>query len=71
MKNDSVDVAGGAGTRTAEKMIEWNVKKVISGDYGPKAKDLLDRFNVQLVIMKNEDKTVGEIVGKLKERSGD
>lgn len=38
LKNENADAQGGAGTKTSEKVIELGIKKVISGDFGPKAK---------------------------------
>ncbi|MGB5435825.1 MAG: NifB/NifX family molybdenum-iron cluster-binding protein [Maribacter sp.] len=61
--NDSA--SNGAGTKAAEKMVEMNIKKVISGDFGPKAKDLLDKFDVQMVIINDHDITVQHIIEKL------
>jgi predicted Fe-Mo cluster-binding NifX family protein len=53
---------GGAGTKTAEMMIELGVQKVISGDFGPKAKELLQQFNIQMVILEDDEKTISDII---------
>lgn len=66
IENPFKDVNGGAGTRSAEKMIELGVGKVISGDFGPKAKDLLEKFNIQMVIIQGENQTIGDIMNQLK-----
>jgi hypothetical protein len=42
------------------------VQQVISGDFGPKAKDLLERFKIQMVILKDEGLNIGELIHKLK-----
>ena len=65
-KNENLDAGNGAGTGAAEKMVELNVDKVISGDFGPKAKELLDKFNVQMVIIQDDSITVEQIIDKLK-----
>lgn len=65
-ENENKDATGGAGTKTAEKMIELGAGKVISGDFGPKAKDLLDKFNIQMVIIQDENITIKEIISKIK-----
>jgi predicted Fe-Mo cluster-binding NifX family protein len=62
VKNEFADAQGGAGTKAAEKMIELGVQKVISGDFGPKAKDLLTQFNVQMVILEDDEKTINDII---------
>jgi len=66
IKNPYKDAQGGAGTKTVEKMVELGVSKVISGDFGPKAKDLLDKFNIQMVIIQDDDVTVEDVIRKIK-----
>ncbi|MFP4058937.1 MAG: NifB/NifX family molybdenum-iron cluster-binding protein [Bacteroidales bacterium] len=65
-ENVYANAQGGAGQKAAEKMVELGVEKVISGDFGPKAKDLLDRFKIQMVIIQDDQITVEEIIQKLK-----
>ena len=67
VKNEFVDLQSGAGTKVSAKMVELGVKKVISGDFGPKAKDLLDKFKIQMVVIQ-DDTTVAEIIEKLKNK---
>ena len=57
---------GGAGTKAAEKMVELKVGKVISGHFGPKAKDLLDKFNIQMVMINDENNSIQDIINKIK-----
>ncbi len=66
IENENVHAQGGAGTMAGEKMIELGVGKVVSGDFGPKAKDLLAKFNVQMVIMQDEQATISELINKMK-----
>lgn len=61
-ENEFVQAQGGAGTKAAEKMIELGAQKIISGDFGPKAKDLLEKFNIQMVIFENDEITIAEII---------
>jgi predicted Fe-Mo cluster-binding NifX family protein len=65
-KNDNADAHGGAGTKAAEKTVELRAQKVISGDFGPKAKELLEKFNIQMVIVEEEDLKVKDIVERIK-----
>ena len=65
-ENEHVNATGGAGTKAAEKTVELGAQKVISGDFGPKAKDLLEKFNVQMVIIEEDDLTVQNIVKRIK-----
>jgi predicted Fe-Mo cluster-binding NifX family protein len=64
-ENSYADANNGAGTKAAEKMIEMHVGKVISGDFGPKAKELLGKFNVQMVILHEADLSISAIISKL------
>lgn len=65
IENENINAQGGAGTKTAETVAELGVKKVISGDFGPKAKSLLERFKIQMIIMDEGSKTVQEIINKI------
>ncbi len=64
-RNEQADATGGAGVKAAEKMVELGVSKVVSGDFGPKAKDLLEKFNIQMVIIQDDRITVKEIISRI------
>ncbi len=64
-QNEHSEAQGGAGTKASEFVIEMEATKVISGDFGPKAKELLEKFKIQMVILDNAKTTIGEIVEKL------
>jgi predicted Fe-Mo cluster-binding NifX family protein len=57
---------GGAGSKASEKMIELGVTKIISGDFGPKAMELLDQFKIRLILMSDESKKVSDILNLMK-----
>jgi predicted Fe-Mo cluster-binding NifX family protein len=63
--NEARDANHGAGIRAAEKMIEFKAEKIISGNFGPKAKDLLNKFNIQMVIIQDDDLRIQDIIDKL------
>lgn len=65
VENDQAEATGGAGFKVAEKMVDLGVQKVISGDFGPQAKDLLDKFNIQMVIITDDHQTITEIISRL------
>jgi len=65
IENDQAEATGGAGVKVAEKMVEIGVTKVISGDFGPKAKELLDKFNIQMVIITDDHQSIKEIISRL------
>lgn len=66
ISNENAESQGGAGTRTSQKMAELGVSRVISGDFGPKAKELLDRLNIQMVILPDASRTISEIISTIK-----
>lgn len=66
VENKYKDLNGGAGTKAAEMAAQAGAVKVISGDFGPKAKSLLEKLNIQMVIIDSKEKTIGEIIASLK-----
>lgn len=66
IENENINSNSGAGTKTVEKMVELGVQKVISGDFGPKAKKLLEKFKVQMVMLQDDKSSVKDIIEKLK-----
>jgi predicted Fe-Mo cluster-binding NifX family protein len=64
-ENENMNINGGAGTRMAEKVAELGAERVISGDFGPKAKTLLEKLKIQMIIMDEGTCTVGGIIEKL------
>jgi predicted Fe-Mo cluster-binding NifX family protein len=64
--NEFRDADHGAGGKVVEKVVGQGVEKVISGDFGPKARDLLERFNIQMVIIDDETLTIKDIVERIK-----
>lgn len=69
VENENKDANGGAGTKTAEKMAELGVQRIISGDFGPKAKDLLDKFKIQMVILEDRNKKIDELIEQITSKS--
>jgi predicted Fe-Mo cluster-binding NifX family protein len=65
VENGFKNVNGGAGTKTSEMAAELGAKKVISGHFGPKAKDLLERLSIQMVTLEDEELNVEDIISKL------
>ena len=66
IENEYLNVNHGAGTKIAEKMVELNVTKTISGHFGPTAKELLDKLNVQMVIFRDDAASIEQIIDTLK-----
>ena len=66
IENENKDAKGGAGTKAVEKVAELGVAKVISGDFGPKAKSLLERLKIQMVTFTESTKSIQDIIDKIK-----
>ncbi len=65
IENSFKNSNGGAGTKSSEMAAELGATQVISGHFGPKAKDLLERLNIQMVTMNDEQLKVEDIISKL------
>lgn len=68
IENSFKNVNGGAGTKSSEMAAELGAKQVISGHFGPKAKDLLERLNIQMIIMNEGELKVVDIINKLENK---
>lgn len=65
-ENESKEASHGAGTKAVEKVVELGATRVISGDFGPKAKELLEKFNIQMVLISDDSKSIADIIDSIK-----
>ena len=65
-ENLNKEASHGAGTKAVEKVVELGASKVISGDFGPKAKELLEKFNIQMVLLSDDSKSIADIIDSIK-----
>lgn len=61
-ENEAKEASGGAGTKAAEQIVNLGVKKLLSSDFGPKAKAALESLGIEMVLCTDEVKTVEEIL---------
>jgi predicted Fe-Mo cluster-binding NifX family protein len=54
-----------AGIRAARYIHELGAGKVISGDFGHKAAELLEAKRIQMVLLHGQGLTIGDIIDKL------
>ncbi len=66
IENSNKNANGGAGTKTAEMVAEMEVDSVISGDFGPKAKSMLEKLKIQMIIIDGKNKSIKEIIDTIK-----
>lgn len=64
--NDAAQAGLGAGTRAASAMIALSVTDVISGQFGPKAREVLEKQGVRLWTASTE-MTAGEAVAAFRD----
>lgn len=65
-ENEHKETSHGAGTKAVEKLVELGATKVISGDFGPKAKELLEKFNIQMILLSDDSKSIADIIDGIK-----
>lgn len=56
---------GGAGINTAQSLLKNGINRIITIDFGPKAKDVIKDKNVEVVMIK-EKKTISELIAAYK-----
>lgn len=66
IRNEHSEAVHGAGPRMAEKVAEAGAGRVISGDFGPKAKDILENLGIQMVVLDDAATTIQDIIQKMK-----
>lgn len=54
IENKGADAQSGAGPKVAEKIANLGASKVISGDFGPKAKTAMQSLGIEMVVLKEE-----------------
>jgi len=65
IENSFKNANGGAGTKSSEMAAELGAEKVISGEFGPKAKTMLEKLRIQMVAIKDDQLKVDDIISKL------
>jgi predicted Fe-Mo cluster-binding NifX family protein len=65
LPNPNKDAQEGAGPASVQLVASRNVQKIISGEFGMKIKSLLDSLKIQMIVIKNPEKRIGEIIEML------
>jgi len=63
--NPNKDAKEGAGPASVQLVASRNVQKIISGEFGIKIKSLLDSLKIQMIIIKEPEKKIKEIIDTL------
>jgi predicted Fe-Mo cluster-binding NifX family protein len=62
LPNPNKDSLEGAGPASVQLVASKNVNKIISGEFGIKIKSLLDSLKIQMISVKEPEKTINEII---------
>lgn len=60
--NEAKDSSGGAGPKAAEQIAKLGINKLLSSDFGPKAKSALESLSIEMMLYMDEEKTVEQIL---------
>jgi predicted Fe-Mo cluster-binding NifX family protein len=63
--NPNKEAQEGAGPASLQLVASRNVTKIISGEFGIKIKSLVDSLKIQMIILKDPEKTISEIIKML------
>jgi predicted Fe-Mo cluster-binding NifX family protein len=58
----------GAGFASIRLLVSKGVDKVVSGEFGVKVKSIFDQYKTQLIILKNTDKKISDIIELLNKK---
>ena len=65
LPNPNKDLEEGAGSASIQLLASRTVVKIIAGEFGIKIKPLLDSLKIQMIVIKDTNKKIGEIIEML------
>ena len=68
MPNTNRDLEEFAGKAAVELVATRNVEMIVSGEFGAKIKPLLDSMHIQMVVIKDSEKRISDIITLLNNR---
>lgn len=60
--NPNINAVEGAGPAAVQFLATLNIGKIVSGEFGAKIKPLLDKLNIQMVVLKQSEMTIAGIL---------
>jgi len=60
--NPNKDAQEGAGPASVQLVASRDIQKIISGEFGIKIKQLLDSLKIQMIVLKQPEKSIKEII---------
>jgi len=67
--NPNKDVEEGAGPASVQLVASRNVNKIVSGEFGMKIKPLLDSLKIQMIVLKEPEKKIKDIIEMLNHKN--
>ncbi len=64
IENPGREASGGAGPAAAQLLADHGVRKVVSGDFGPKAADALRAIHMEMVTLQDKGQTLKSLIDK-------
>jgi predicted Fe-Mo cluster-binding NifX family protein len=65
LPNPNKEKLEGAGPASVQTVASRNVQKIVSGEFGFKIKSLLDSLRIQMIVYKEPEKTVQDVIDML------
>jgi predicted Fe-Mo cluster-binding NifX family protein len=65
LPNPYKELEEGAGSSAVNLIVSRGVVKCVSGELGIKVKPLLDSLKIQMIVLRNQEKTIQEIINLL------
>ncbi|MDD2636027.1 MAG: NifB/NifX family molybdenum-iron cluster-binding protein [Bacteroidales bacterium] len=63
--NPNKNASNGAGPASVQMVADKGAKKIVSGEFGMKIKSMLDGLEIQMIVIKDHQKTVKSIIDML------
>lgn len=67
--NPNKEAEEGAGPASVQLVASRNVNKIVSGEFGIKIKPLLDSLKIQMIVLKEPEKKIKDIIEMLNHRN--
>jgi predicted Fe-Mo cluster-binding NifX family protein len=68
LPNPNKDAEHDSGSISVNLLALRKITKIISGEFGMKIKPLLDSLQIQMIMLKNSDKTIQDIINLLNQK---
>jgi predicted Fe-Mo cluster-binding NifX family protein len=63
--NPNKNASSGAGPASVKIVADKGVKKIVSGEFGIKIKSILDSLEIQMIVVKDHNKKISDIIEML------